>query len=98
MINIEAELRKDLEEQLAKDIQEEIDFSIVADILKETGWTEVIIGPLTSNQQAVDIITWLDKNCKNKHYGRGTRWLFNEAKYATMFVLRWGDATSLANH
>ena len=90
MINIEAEYRKELEEQLANEIREEIDFSIVADILQESGWANVVIEPFTSIEEAKDMMSWLDKNCKDKHYGRGTRWLFSEAKYATMFVLRWG--------
>ena len=97
MIDFEKEYRKDLEEQLTKDIQEEIDFSIVADILKESGWSEVIIGPLTSNRQAVDMLNWLEDAAKGFYFGRGTRWLFKEAKYATMFVLRWGDATSVSD-
>lgn len=97
MIDLEKEIRKDLGELLAKDIQEEIDFTIIADILKESDWTEVIIGPLTSNRQAVDMLNWVDENCKDAYYGRGTRWLFKEGKHATMFVLRWGDATSAAN-
>lgn len=93
MIDLEEEIRKDLEERFAKDVQEEIDFTIVADILKETGWTEVIIGPLSSNQQAVDMLNWVEDAAKGFYFGRGTRWLFKEAKYATMFSLRWGDAT-----
>lgn len=97
MIDIEKEYRKDLEEQLAKDIQEEIDFSVVADILQESGWVNVTIEPFTSIEEAKNMIVWLNENCKDSYYGRGTRWLFKEGKHATMFVLRWGDATRDTN-
>lgn len=97
MINIEEEYRKELEEQFAMEVRDEIDFTVVADILKETGWTEVIISPLSSNQQAVDMLNWVEDAAKGSYFGRGTRWLFKEAKYATMFSLRWGDATRDTN-
>lgn len=89
MIDIESEIRKDIEDQLSKDIQEEIDFAIVADILKETGWVEIIIDPFDSNMQAIEMLDWLKEHVKDRHFGRGTRWLFKEPKDATIFSLKY---------
>lgn len=91
MIDIEEEIRKDIEDQLANNIREEIDFSIVADILREDGWTKVTIDRFTDNHHAIDIRYWLEENIKlNDYFYRGTVFLFKDSRYATMFILRWG--------
>lgn len=91
MIDLEQEVRKEIEKQMAKDIQEEIDFAIIADILKESGWTKVTIDRFTDNYHAVDIRSWLADNVKSKDCtSHGTTFLFKDARQATMFILRWG--------
>lgn len=90
-IDLEEEARKEIQEQMAKQIQEEIDFDIIADILKESGWTKVTIDRFTDNHHAIDIREWIADNVKSKDCtSRGTTFLFRDAKQATMFILRWG--------
>lgn len=96
MIDLEQEVRKEIEQQMAKNIQEEIDFSIIADILKESGWTKVTIDRFTDNHHAIDIREWLSDSVKpNDYRSRGSTFLFKDARQATMFILRWGGEVEL---
>ena len=91
MIDLEQEIRKDIEDQMANSIREEIDFSILADILRESGWTRVTIDRFTDNHHAIDIRVWLDENIKpNDYKSRGSKFLFKDPRQATLFILRWG--------
>ena len=91
MIDLEQEIRKDIEDQMTKSIREEIDFSIIADILRESGWTKVTIDRFTDNHHAVDIQEWLSDNVNPKDCkSLGSKFLFRDPRQATLFILRWG--------
>ncbi len=68
----------------------EIDREVLWGMLEGIGWTRVMITRLTDNNHAVDITHWLALNCKNSHERSGRDFLFEEAKDADWFVLRWG--------
>ena len=76
-------------EEMAKEVAAEIDFEILADILVECGWTKVIRSPFFNNEEAVDIRYWVNEQIKGNVQSRGRTWVFEDAKDATMFILKW---------
>ena len=43
-----------------------------------------------SNEHAVDIMCWLEEHCKNSFERNGRDFMFESARDANWFVLRWG--------
>lgn len=88
--------RKDLEDeitnQLAKEMAEDIDRQFLWGMLKQSGWTFVKI-IFESNFHAINVNEWVDANAKGKYLRAGGEYLFENSKDATMFILRWGDAS-----
>ncbi len=74
----------------AKQLSDEIDREVLWGMLEGIGWHRVMLPRLTDNNHAVDITHWLALNCKNSHERSGRDFLFEEAKDADWFVLRWG--------
>lgn len=74
----------------AKQLSDEIDREVLWGMLEGIGWHRVMLPRLTDNNHAVDIAHWLALNCKNSHERSGRDFLFESAKDADWFVLRWG--------
>lgn len=84
-----------LEETIATDIAEQIraavDGEILAEMLVSQGWIKIkhpYKFPGTDNQQ-IEIAAWMATNCQHKYHILPQYWLFESAKDATMFTLRW---------
>ena len=75
-------------EKLAKEMAEEIDFDVLANLYQHDGWAEVNLSREPSAQLYQEMIKWCNEHAL-VYYGRKKRWLFKDAKYATMFTLRW---------
>jgi hypothetical protein len=45
---------------------------------------------LGSGEQAVEIIVWLEHNCKKAYERNGRDFIFENERDANWFVLRWG--------
>ena len=73
----------------AKSLCDEIDFSILADMLIETGWTSVEFKFFPDNLTAVDVSDWLEANCKGKYKRHQRRFIFENAADANWFKMRW---------
>lgn len=73
----------------AAELAEEIDFSIIADMLVESGWTSVEVPFWVSNKQAVDVDTWLFFTCKGEYKKHDRRFIFELTQDANWFKLRW---------
>jgi len=43
-----------------------------------------------NGEQAVDIIVWLENNCKKAYERNGRDFIFEDTKDANWFILRWG--------
>jgi hypothetical protein len=84
-------LAQEITETLAKEMQESIDFEIRSDILCRFGWTRFDISRYIDNDHAVDITYWLEDNCFGEYKRDGRKFLFEDSKDATMFILRWGS-------
>jgi len=74
----------------AKQLSDEIDREVLWGMLEGIGWHRVMLPRLTDNNHAVDIAHWLALNCKNSHERSGRDFLFESARDADWFVLRWG--------
>lgn len=82
------ELQEKYLEESAKELADDIDFEIVTGFLTETGWTKVVLAPMTwEHGTAVD--TWVETNIKGQFHTRGLVWVFEDVKEASWFTLRW---------
>jgi hypothetical protein len=67
----------------------EIDREVLWGMLKEIGWTRVMLDRLQDNKHAVDITYWLEENVKNPFERNGRDFIFENQKDAVNFILRW---------
>ena len=88
-------MNKQLEERilqkLSKSIADDIDWGMLADIYKSAGWTELDFSPHVEAILSYEISTWMRSNLTGHYTSRGTRWLFEKQKDATLFILRWSS-------
>ena len=82
-----------LEDQYAADIaegiQKEVDREVLWGMLKDLGWTRVMISRLQDNKHAIDITEWLADNCKDRWMRQGRDFIFESQKDAAFFILKW---------
>ena len=78
-------------QRAAKELADEMDFSILADLYKESGWTEIEFNPWWKEATAGAMKQWLEANCKGHRMSRGKRFLFQDKSDAINFVLKWGN-------
>lgn len=85
------DIRQNTMDVMAKEIQEEIDWGIMLEIMRASGWTHVIMSwsARMDVTQAYEIKEWCRANCTRNYKGRGADWLFESAEEAVMFKLRW---------
>jgi len=84
-------LEKEIIEAKAKEMSDEIDREILWGMLEGLGWTRVMLPTLGNGEQAVDIITWLEENCKFAVERNGRDFIFESEQDANWFKLRWGS-------
>lgn len=82
-------LEEEIAEQAAVAMSREVDREILWGMLKDLGWTRVLLPPFTSNKQAVDIRTWTEDNCTQGWECSGRDYIFEDQKEAHWFMLRW---------
>ena len=68
----------------------EIDFQVLSGLLIELGWTKVVLNPMTWEHGAL-IDSWVESNVKGHFETMGLVWVFEDAKDAAWFVLRWSN-------
>jgi hypothetical protein len=73
-------------DKLGDDMSKEIDYEILADVLR---WTKVELPPFDSRYNAVDIADWCNDNCTGKFMNFGVKFAFEKSKDAEWFILRW---------
>ena len=84
-----SESLRDWVQEQSKNLQYEIDWTIVADVLVNAGWTNVQLNRFCNNNEAVDIKLWLEQNCTSDWQNLSTRYIFKKKKDAEWFILRW---------
>jgi hypothetical protein len=83
-------LEEEMIEKAGTAMAREIDREVLWGMLQGMGWHRVMLPSLTDNNHAVDITHWLALNCKNSFERSGRDFLFEDARDASWFVLRWG--------
>jgi len=73
---------------MAIDLAKELDESLMATILTETGWIGVEFY-FKSNEHAVDVRTWLYATCTGEHKRLANMFVFEKAQDAEWFILKW---------
>lgn len=73
-----------LEYELAQILRKEIDWEIQSDILKRLGWVSV-----KSNVITDEIVNWSQATIKGRYEFHGNHWMFENAKDASHFILKW---------
>jgi hypothetical protein len=82
-------LEKEIIEELGTKMQSQVDREILWGMLEGLGWTRVMLDRLQDNKHAVDITYWLEENIKNPFERAGRDFIFEDAKDAVNFILRW---------
>ena len=82
-------LEKEIIEELGTKMQSQVDREILWGMLQGIGWTRVMLDRLQDNKHAVDITYWLEENIKNPFERAGRDFIFEDAKDAVNFILRW---------
>ena len=83
-------IEQDILDRAGKVLAKEIDTEILWGMLQDIGWTRVMLPRPDSNEHAVDIMCWLEEHCKNSFERNGRDFMFESARDANWFVLRWG--------
>ncbi len=83
-------LQSQILDDLSKEMQASIDFEVMAGVLCDSGWHRIRINYAPPTRSWNVIKDWTDKNCKESHLEHSGTWLFESAKDANWFVLRWG--------
>lgn len=81
-------IERDIIDSAAKRLAEEIDFGIITDLLISSGWTKVVLTPMT-HETSDEIDQWIIANCKGRHHTMGLVWVFEKPVEANWFKLRW---------
>lgn len=83
------DLREELEAEMARALQEQIDAEIMRDMLKESGWHEVVLRWIMTHEVSHEVDDWVNRNIKDGYWNRGLVWLFKSDTEAMWFKLRW---------
>lgn len=82
-------LEQEILDELGTQMQSEIDKEILWGMLVGIGWTRVILPNFNSREHAVDVIEWLEANCKNPYERKGSDVIFEKEHDAVNFILKW---------
>jgi hypothetical protein len=83
-------MEEEIINKAGKQMANDIDREVLWGMLQGIGWTRVMLPTLGNGEQAVEIIVWLEENCKQAHERNGRDFLFENTKDANWFKLRWG--------
>ena len=82
-------LEKEIIEELGTQMQSEIDKEILWGMLEGLGWTRVLLPRFDSREHSVDVVMWLEANCKNPYERKGSEVIFEDSVDAVNFIMRW---------
>ena len=82
-------LEKEIIEELGTQMQSEIDKEILWGMLVGLGWTRVLLSRFHSREHSVDILEWVEENCKNPYERKDSEFIFENSEDAVNFILKW---------
>ena len=83
-------LEQEIINQAGNRMAAEIDREVLWGMLQGIGWTRVMLPNDTAMLNATLIKEWLSLNCKQSHESYRSDFIFEDAKDANWFKLRWG--------
>lgn len=83
-------LQDEMLERAGKQLADDIDREVLWGMLEGIGWHRIMIPKFVDNNHAIDIAYWLEETCKKAYERSGRDFLFECAKDAHWFALRWG--------
>jgi len=83
-------LEEEMIEKASNAMAREIDREVLWSMLQGIGWHRVMIPRFVDNNHAIDITYWLEETCNKAYERNGRVFLFESAKDAHWFALRWG--------
>jgi len=84
------DLEQEIINKAGNGMAREIDREVLWGMLQGLGWTRVMLPTLVDNYHAIDMAHWLSLNTKQAYERSGRDFLFESAKDANWFKLRWG--------
>lgn len=82
-------LAEQMLDEKAEELKRYIDREVLWTMLKEIGWTRVMLSSETAMVKATEIKEWLEVNCKKSYEKHRQDFLFEDNKDAVNFILRW---------
>ena len=82
-------LQDEILEELVTQMQSEMDKEILWGMLVKLGWTRVLLPRFNSREHSVDVVYWLDANCKNPYERKGSEVIFENSIDAVNFIMKW---------
>ena len=82
-------LEEEILEQTGNELAREVDREILWGMLEGIGWHRVILPNETAMVNATAIKDWLVSNCNNAYEKHRSDFIFEDAKDANWFTLRW---------
>jgi hypothetical protein len=82
-------LEDDIAHKISVRVARDIDREILWSMLKELGWTRVMIDRVTDNEHAVKITEWLRARCQGSYERHQTDFIFELESDAVDFILTW---------
>jgi len=82
-------LEEQITAELATKMQSEMDREILWGMLVKIGWTRVLLPRFDNREHAVDVLEWVEQNCKNPHERKGNEFIFENDQDAVNFILKW---------
>jgi len=83
------DLEKEIIEELGTQMQSEMDKEILWGMLVNLGWTRVLLPRFNSREHSVDVLEWVEENCKNPYERKGSEFIFENNRDAVNFILKW---------
>ena len=81
-------LQDQILEDLGRGMASAMDKHILAQVLIDSGWKEVVVDPWV-HRSAQIIEAWCNEFVQGQHIKTDNRWVFKDEKDATIFALRW---------
>jgi hypothetical protein len=82
-------LAEQMLDEKVEELKQDIDREVLWTMLKEIGWTRVMLSSETAMVNATAIKEWLEVNCKKSYEKHRQDFLFEDNKDAVNFILRW---------
>ncbi len=82
-------LENEILDELATQMQSEMDKEILWGMLVGLGWTRVTLPRFNSREHSVDVLHWVEDNCKHPYERKGSEYIFEDSRDAVNFILKW---------